>query len=345
MRPRALAFALLALMASWAARAGEFEPDFDAILEDKDRVLQTELEAAAEGDLKEFTVVTDDDISALEVGDIYKNNGSFFKVVTIRSKGTGGGKFVVQRIGGRLDPGRKWNRVSGLGPLTIVSRETLLSRFLSGGVLMYPIAFLLLAVIVITLNSLWVYRGRKQCPPRFVEEARKAIAKGDVRSLEAAAARERGLFPNICRAMVADFDSSSVEDIETRCESAAMQQITLLRTPLKGLNFIAAVAPLLGLLGTVIGMIMCFESLAEEAASAGKSQAMAAGIKVALLTTAAGLTVAVPAILVYFIFNQKLNLLAARCEGLATEFLQGLARLKRSGQNNNPQPESKEGER
>lgn len=335
MRPKlaAIAFGAAAVLACGVVRAGEFEPDFDAILEDKDRVLQTELEAAAEGDLKEFTVVTDDDVSALEVGDIYKNNTSFFKVVAIRSKGAGGGRFVVQRIGGRLDPGRKWNRVSGLGPLTVVSRETLLSRFLSGGVLMYPIAFLLLAVIIITLNSLWVYRGRKQCPPRFIEDARKAIAEGDVESLESAALRERGLFPNICRAMAADFNASTVKDIESRCESVAMQQITLLRTPLKGLNFIAAVAPLLGLLGTVIGMIMCFDSLAEEAASAGKSQAMAAGIKVALLTTAAGLTVAVPAILIYFIFNQRLNLLAARCEGLATEFLQGLARLKRSDDN------------
>jgi biopolymer transport protein ExbB len=130
--------------------------------------------------------------------------------------------------------------------------------------------------------------------------------------------------------MVTNFKSSTVDDMKSRGESAAQKQVSLLRTPLKGLNFIASVAPLLGLLGTVIGMIICFDSLAEEAASASKSQAMAAGIRVALLTTAAGLTVAVPSLFAYFLFNQKLNLIVADCEDHATELGHELARIKRA---------------
>ena len=298
-------------------------------MEDEDEVLKTEMEAAEAGDEKEFSVSTDDDIRRLEAGDIYKSNNSFFKVTRIGSQGADGGKFTLQRIAGRGDPSRKWNRISGLGPLTVVGRETLMDRFLSGGKLMYPIAFLLLVLIVIMLNSLWVYRRGKQCPRSFVSAAEDALAKGDVERFEGLAQAQSGLFGSICRAMVTKFRTSTDEDIRARCESEAIRQISLLRTPLKGLNFIAAVAPLLGLLGTVIGMIACFDSLSGEMASASKSQAMAGGIKVALLTTAAGLSVAVPALLVFFVFNQKLNLIVAHCEALAGDFVHELVTIKR----------------
>ena len=298
-------------------------------LADKEGALKAEMAKAETGDNRKFTVVTDDDISALQESDIYKSNNSFFKVVRIRSKGVDGGKFIVERMVGKSPPSRKWSRVSGLGPLTIASRETLLDRFLSGGVLMYPIAFLLLMMIIIALNSLWVYRARKQYPRRFVESGRQALADGNVDEFDHLAMRQKGLLASICRAMVTNFATSTADDIQSRCESEALRQITLLRAPLKALNFIAAVAPLLGLLGTVIGMITCFDSIAEEAASAAKSQAMAGGIKVALLTTAAGLSVAVPSLLVYFIFTQKLNLIIAQCETLAGEFVHELITIKR----------------
>ena len=174
-----------------------------------------------------------------------------------------GGKFVVKRTGGTADPGRRWTRVLGKGPTTIETRETLLDRFLSGGVLMYPIAFLLLIAIIIAINSLWVYRRTKQCPARFVESAREAIAERDIEKFSGLAEGQKGLFASICRAMTTNFHTSTEEDIRTRCETEALRQVSRLRTPLKGLNFIASVAPLLGLLGTVIGMITCFESVAD----------------------------------------------------------------------------------
>ena len=321
---------VLCLAASGAA-AQDTTPDFKLAIDDKAEVVKGEKESAEPGDMKAFTIVTDKNISELQVGAEYKSNGSFFEVTEILSKGAAGGKFAVKRTGGARDPGRRWTRVLGKGPISIESRETLLDRFLSGGVLMYPIAFLLLVGIIIAINSLWVYRRGKQCPPRFVDSARGAITDGDFEKFNELAAGQKGLFASICCAMMADFRTSTEDDIRTRCESVAIRQVSLLRTPLRGLNFIASVAPLLGLLGTVIGMIICFDSLSGEAASAGKSQAMAGGIKVALLTTAAGLSVAVPSLFVYFIFNQKLNLIVADCQTLATEFVHRLARSKRGG--------------
>lgn len=337
-----LLWALVWAIAPRTARAGEAELDLDAFLEDKEKVLEGEMKKETPGDHRVFSVVTDDDASALEIGDIYKSNGSFFKVTAIGSKGASGGKFSAERTAGRFDPSRSWSRVSGLGPLTIVTRETLFSLYLSGGWVMHAISFVLLVAIIITLNSLWVYRHGKQCPPRFVEAARSSLAKGDLAQLEDSALREKGLFAAICRAMVADFPLSTIDDIKARCESKANEQINLLRLPLRALNLAAVLAPLLGLLGTVIGLVMCFESLQYEAASAAKSQLLAAGVRVALFTTVYGLIVAIPALAVFFLFSQKVNFIATHCEGLATEFVQQLAAIKQKAANAGRQPEATE---
>jgi biopolymer transport protein ExbB len=321
----------------WTGMAQETPPppppspelDFASVLESGDELLKAEMDEAPPGDMKAFTVVTDNDISTLEVEDIYKNNSSYFKVTAIRAKGRDGGRFTVERTSGQNDPARTWHRASGLGPATITSRETLLSRFLSGGSIMYPIALLALGVIILSINSLWIYRRGKQCPDAFVQAIRPAVKKHDIESVESLAVREKGLLAAICRAMVIDFDISKEEDIRMRCETEAQRQIGFLRAPLRTLNFIAAVAPLLGLLGTVVGMIACFDSISGDPASAGKAQAMANGIKVALLTTAFGLTVAVPALLAYFVFNQRLSNIVADCENYMTEFVHKLSLSKR----------------
>jgi biopolymer transport protein ExbB len=312
------------------APATPVTPEFESIIQDKEEVLKTQMEGTEPGDMRSITVVTDDNVSTLELGDVYKNNACYYKVTEIRSKGTSGGKFVVQRIGGRAAPGRKWNRVSGLGPLTIDSRESVLDKwFFNGGPIMYPIAALLLVTIIVLFNSLFVYRRGAQCPSRFILSARSALEKGDVDAFQRAAAVVKGLLPAVCRAMVSEYRTTTVEDMQTRGETEATRQIGVLRIPLKLLTFAAAVAPLLGLLGTVVGMVMCFDALSEEQASASKSQLLAAGIKVALLTTVAGLTTAIPALLVFFVFNQVLNSVIGQAQGQAMEFLHQLATIKR----------------
>lgn len=309
------------------------KPELEIAPEEADDVLRADMEQTEAGDNREFTVVTDDNVAGIEKGDIYKNRKAYYKITAISYKSEKGGKFTVQRFKGADDPSKTWNRVSGSGPLTIVGRETLLDRFLSGGVLMYPIAFLLLCTIVIALNSLRVYRRGKQVPKAFFEASRKAIAAGDIGKFEDLALHERGLLGQICRAMVLDFRASTPAEIRRRCEAQGAKQVDLLRTPLRTLNFIAAVAPLLGLLGTVIGIILCFEALEGEAATLSRAQALAKGIKVALLTTAFGLCVAVPALLVYFIFNTRLNLIATECGAKAEELIHELTLLKRSAGN------------
>ena len=334
--PRALPFlrVLLALattlfLALAPARAAEEKLDLDSVLNDKDKVIKADEAEAGPGDGKFFTIKTDDNITSLEVGDVYRNEQkTFFKVTGIASKGSQGGEFSVQRTAGKSDPDRKFQRVSGTGPVTIVSRITLLDLYLAGGIFMHPIALAGVAVILLALNCVWIYRQKVQIPPRFVEDARKALDAGDVEKFEDLALKERGLFPGICRALADRFEDSTPEEIKNRAEIAAGGLINRLRVPTKALNLIAAAAPLLGLLGTIVGMVIVFEAVAS-ATGAAKAQALAAGIRVKLFCTAMALSVAIPALFLYFLFNQKLSDLISQCESLSESFLHQLTLLKR----------------
>ena len=99
--------AIVAGLCCASLRAQEFEPDLDSLLETEDDTFKDEMDALERGDQKEFSVVTETDVSSLEVGDIYKSNGAFYKVVAIGSKGAAGGEFKVQRIAGKVDPSKK----------------------------------------------------------------------------------------------------------------------------------------------------------------------------------------------------------------------------------------------
>jgi len=300
-------------------------PDFSG----QDSQLQMEMEDLPEGDHKTFTITTDEDISTVRPEDIYKSNGTFFKVTGVNAKGARGGKIFVERYRGEADPGLKLNRVSGEGPHTIQARHTVLDRFRSGGPLMYPIALLLLAVIIVTLQCALQYRKSLHCPARFVEECRQAIGVGNLTRFQDISLKQKGLLAHASRAIMVNFSKSTLEDCESRAKAAAGRAIDRLRFPLRLLNFISVVAPLLGLLGTVVGMITCFDSLGEQAASASKAALMASGIRVALLTTAFGLIVAVPALFIYFMFNSKLSGVVADCEQATEEFLHMIGNLLR----------------
>jgi biopolymer transport protein ExbB len=103
------------------------------------------------------------------------------------------------------------------------------------------------------------------------------------------------------------------EGWEEEAVRVARQQIESLRGGLRGLELIAAVAPLLGLLGTVFGMIEAFRAL-EQAGSQVDPSLLSGGIWEALLTTAAGLSVAIPALAAFHWFDRSLERLRFQLE-------------------------------
>ncbi|MFQ5654925.1 MAG: MotA/TolQ/ExbB proton channel family protein, partial [Planctomycetota bacterium] len=104
--------------------------------------------------------------------------------------------------------------------------------------------------------------------------------------------------------------------LSTALEDSGQREADGLQKHLAGLQGIASVAPLLGLLGTVFGMIKSFLSVAKEQAL-GNPERLAEGIGQALVTTAAGLTVAIPALVLYYLFRGRIRGLVGELDHVA----------------------------
>jgi biopolymer transport protein ExbB len=341
------AAALLALMAGRApaapaapAPAPNEERILEGVLDEKGGAAKTDDKAEEdEGDKEEpaeFTIKTKTNIKGLADYDRYKSAGSEFvvtKIVERIEEGKKGGKFIIRRVAGSMDPDRRLV-FSGVKPRDrkpptfIAVTVSLLDLYIMGGEFLHPIALLAVLMIVLIANSLWIFRRSQQIPADFVAKARDLLSNGQIAEFEDLSLKRKGLFPTVCRAIADRFDISSTEDIQKRVEVVATGQISRLRLPVKLLNLIAAAAPLLGLLGTIIGMVIVFEAVAS-AQGAEKAASLAAGIRVKLFATATALMVAIPALFAYFIFNARLGGIIADSESLADEFLHYVALLKR----------------
>ena len=295
--------------------------------EEIEQMIRAEMGENANGDDKPFTVRTGDELTGMAEGDLYKNEDTVFKVVKVMPKGAKGGTFVAKRIAGLSDPQRRWIRLSGSGPTRVSSTLTLIDLYKQGGPFLHPIAVLFVVMVVLTVNAILIYRRSRICPDDYVVAAQDALAAGDVKKFEDLANSRQGLLAAMCRAMMVNFKTTTVEEMRAATEGAAAAHVYRLRIPVRTLNLIAVAAPLLGLLGTIVGMVIVFEGVAG-ATGAAKASVLAAGIRVKLFSTASALIVAIPSLFIYFFFSQKLNLLVAECNNVGERFVQMLSRLK-----------------
>ncbi len=120
--------------------------------EEAEKILRGDLGQKA-GDLKTFEIRTETDITTLQVGDLYKNEETAYKIVAVKQKSAKGGHFTAQRIAGQSDPARRWLLVSGAGPKTIITRTTLLDLYLQGGPFLHPIAVLFVVLVILCANG------------------------------------------------------------------------------------------------------------------------------------------------------------------------------------------------
>ena len=165
----------------------------------------------------------------------------------------------------------------------------------AGGLFVYPI--LVVAVVGLLLISDRVYfLVRAKAPPSLVADVLSCLGRGDV-----AAARERLPAPRTPTARVllagAEAAGSPGEQREAAMESALLAEAPRLERSLSLLGALAGVAPLLGLLGTVSGMIATFDTIS--AAGTGNPRLLSGGISEALITTQLGLMVAIPLLLAH----------------------------------------------
>ncbi len=173
---------------------------------------------------------------------------------------------------------------------------TLWQLLMKGGVMMIPIGVVSFVAAALFFERLWALRMSRVAPAELRRKVLQLLRnQGRDAAVSACAADESALSRIVLSAL--KHPALSREALKERVEEAGAQEVPWMNRFVEGVGTVAAVAPLLGLLGTVTGMISVFQEVAS-ADNPHVSQ-LAGGIWEALITTGAGLTVAIPAYLAY----------------------------------------------
>jgi biopolymer transport protein ExbB len=196
--------------------------------------------------------------------------------------------------------------------------------FIQGGFLMWPI--LGCSVVVVGLGiERYLSLRRDRVVPREVAEAVEDMRKGKADAISAGITSSTAPAARVLAAGLRR-RGCILSDVEKGMEDQLAEETALLRGNIRGITLMAAVAPLLGLLGTVQGIAQAFEAVEQTGlGKAQSSQALAAGIKVALYTTILGLFVAIPATLVAAHLQARVRRLAGSIKSVVSPALELLA--------------------
>jgi len=184
----------------------------------------------------------------------------------------------------------------------------------SGGPLMIPIAICSVAALALSIERAIALRRAKLGSPALEDGVLRALRAGDRTGALRACEAEPTPLARILRSGI-----DSPPDVrDARVEDLATSEVKGLQARLRPLLLVYLVAPLLGLLGTVWGMIGAFATVAHQQAL-GRPEALAAGVYQALVTTAAGLAVAIPVLLVHQGLRARVDRFARRVESIWRE--------------------------
>jgi biopolymer transport protein ExbB len=189
--------------------------------------------------------------------------------------------------------------------------ESFMQLMGKGGVLMYPILLLSMVSLGIFLERLFALRKERYMPARFLEKLYETLGIKDFEAAKAISSADGSSVARISSGILSNLDLPISRLMEATEESGRYETRSLEKY-LPTLQTIASVSPLLGLLGTVIGMIKTFIIIGSQ--GVGDAQALAGGISEALLTTAAGLSVAIPTMIFYYIVRHRSDSLSLELE-------------------------------
>jgi len=177
--------------------------------------------------------------------------------------------------------------------------------FRQGGIFMYPLLFFSVLAATVAIERFIVFSKAKINVSDFLTKIRKALlVNRNVKEAIKICEQSKGPVASVMKAGLLRYGHTR-EDVEKTIENAALYELDRLEKRLGVLATTANVAPMLGFLGTVAGMIKSFATLAEQGLT--NPAAVAVGISEALITTATGLIIAIPAQLVYNWYTTKIT--------------------------------------
>jgi biopolymer transport protein ExbB len=205
-----------------------------------------------------------------------------------------------------------------------------LSLLVKGGIFMIPIGVVSLLVVTFVIDRWIGLRSGKLMPSEFRRNMMKMIRSGDVadpRDIYRLCDQNPSALASIASAAIVRAGRPQAE-IAAAANDALQREVDRAYSHVRWLNLAAGVAPLLGLLGTVWGLIRAFHDTTQLTAGQNRADFLAVGIYEALVTTLAGLIVAIPAAIASHYFEGRITKAFGRIEEIISELVRSLERFE-----------------
>jgi biopolymer transport protein ExbB len=210
-------------------------------------------------------------------------------------------------------------------PVTEVGKHNLLQLLQRGGPVMYPLYACSILVVTFWIERMVSLRRNKVIPPELLRAIQAAA--GEPAARQRLADEIQANPSSLGRIVRAGYKKITrpVLEIEKAIEDAGAKEVAVLQRNNKVFSVVGTIAPLLGLLGTVTGLMRSFMTVATSAEALGRTELLAAGIYEALVATAVGLSIAIPSMALYFYYQERVDKLVSAIDEAAVEFIEKLA--------------------
>ncbi len=219
------------------------------------------------------------------------------------------------------------NKLSAVQPAADAGGgHTLLELLERGGIVMYPLYVCSILMVAFGIERAITLRRRKVIPTAIMQRIKAASASGDPevrRRLMDEIQSDDSPMGRIFKAGLRRLDRPVLE-LEKAIEDAGAREAARLQRNNKVLSSVASIAPLLGLLGTVTGLMRSFMTVASSSDALGRTELLAAGIYEALVATAVGLSLAIPSMAMYFYFQERVDKLVGDIDDVAVDLMENL---------------------
>jgi biopolymer transport protein ExbB len=204
----------------------------------------------------------------------------------------------------------------------------MVEMFYKGGIMMYPILLASVIALAVFIERMWALRRVNILSTSLIQAIQNIKAAEDVQQLNRVAAAQDNVLSRLVLFLL-NYRDLSRDEQKDIIEEQGRQEIRYLRLRLGILETVAGISPLLGLLGTVLGMIRVFAGLNMDGIV--KAASLSGGIAEALITTAFGLIIGIPTLIVFNYLESKSKEYVLDLEQYLNQLIHNLNLLRRNG--------------
>lgn len=202
---------------------------------------------------------------------------------------------------------------------TVDESISVLDLAIQGGFMMIPIFILSVIAIYLFFERIMIINKANQSPEQFMNRVKESVLRGDINGAQLLCAQHDNPMARMIQKGLSRI-GSPLKNIEASIENVGKLEIFKLEKNLSGIATIAGAAPMMGFLGTVIGMVEAFIAIAQEEGSVSP-KLLSSGIYTAMITTVAGLIVGIMAYLAYNYLVTRVQKIIHKMEYTSIEFI------------------------